>query len=101
MDLILMWLVGLFLLSPSIMFLNGKGGGKQALEGLFVQCEVKPSRAGPRCGHGRAGREAHQTSTIVVQVWIVGNERKRKLFWEGFPFEGARLEEIDENRLRK
>jgi hypothetical protein len=47
------------------------------------------------------GRKAHQTSTIVVQVWIVGNERKRKLFWEGFPFEGARVEEIDENRLRK
>jgi hypothetical protein len=58
MDLILMRRIDLFLLAPSVMFLNGKGSGKQALEGLFVQCEVKPSRAGPRCGHGRAGEKS-------------------------------------------
>lgn len=91
---------GLFLPSPIIVLLNGKGSGEQALKGRLVQCRVKAGRTGPGCRHGRNGEKAIQTMTIVVQVGMVWNGRKGA-FWERFPFGGAAMERRDENGLRK
>ncbi len=37
----------MFLVPPIIVFLNGKGGGEQVLEGLLVQREVRRRQIGP------------------------------------------------------
>jgi hypothetical protein len=90
---------GFFLPSPIVVFLNGKGSGKKALERLLVQCQVQASRAGSGCGHGRSGEKTIRTKGIVVQERVVWNGRNGA-FWEEFPFGSPRVEGRDENRLR-
>ena len=51
---------------PVVMFLNGEGGGEQALKCLLVEYQVGPVRE-----HGIGGREIIETDAIVVQVWAV------------------------------